>query len=621
MRKYLALLALLCYVPLIAQDCVGGAIRTDETYLYGRFETRMRSAAGSGVVSSFFMYNLDGNCNWPVENNEIDIEMTGISEDIYFTTHYPGPWFHSDSYDVSFNPHLQMHDYAFEWEPGIVRWFVDGNLVNVQAQSFVADLIHPMPIIMNLWAVDAPSWAGPWDPAILPVTSAYEYVKCYAYTPGAGNYGTSNNFTHLWTDDFNAYDSDRWTISEYGTWDGNYCNFHGSSVDFVGGKMELTLQPPFTNTEFVPVTITVDMSEANIGGSYFVNISGNFNNWCGSCAIMSHQGNGIYSLTVDLPPGRNEYVFSVNNWSTSSGPPLGSYCDFEPCDTYANYGLVVPTGSGPITVDPVCYGECLDCGMVALESKITLGACYNASTGLMNDDLRALGLIPTTEPYTTLSGFNHVGGGGESIAASVLNVSGNNAIVDWVFLELRDKSNSSNVLVTRSALLQRDGDIVDVDGVSKVTFPIAYDDYYVAVRHRNHLGVMTDAPVVFNTSTITSFDFSNPATGVWGSHAMRGLSGLKTMWPGNGNQNATVIYQGAGSDITPITSVVFTDPSNTTFQLTYPAQGYHVSDYNMDGQVIYQGSGSDILTLTQAVFTYPLNTSFQLTYPISEQLP
>ena len=33
----------------------GGELRTDQTFQYGRFETRMKAAPGSGVVNSFFL--------------------------------------------------------------------------------------------------------------------------------------------------------------------------------------------------------------------------------------------------------------------------------------------------------------------------------------------------------------------------------------------------------------------------------------------------------------------------------------------------------------------------------------------------------------------------------------
>ena len=77
---FLLFLGLIKLESIQAQDCTGAAISTHESYLYGRYETVMQSAAGSGIVSSFFLYNIETNCNWPAENNEIDVEMTGHSE-------------------------------------------------------------------------------------------------------------------------------------------------------------------------------------------------------------------------------------------------------------------------------------------------------------------------------------------------------------------------------------------------------------------------------------------------------------------------------------------------------------------------------------------------------------
>jgi len=43
-------------------------------------------------------------------------------------------------------------------------------------------------------------------------------------------------------------------------------------------------------------------------------------------------------------------------------------------------------------------------------------------------------------------------------------------------------------------LLQRDGDIVNADGTSPLFFSgIAGGNYYVSIKHRNHLGVMSAA--------------------------------------------------------------------------------------------------------------------------------
>lgn len=257
---------------------------------------------------------------------------------------------------------------------------------------------------------------------------------------------------------------------------------------------------------------------------------------------------------------------------------------------------------------------------INVTSATRLGGAGSAA--MMNDDLRQLGLIPLQEPYTGL-GFTHVGGGGgESTTATVLSSTGANAIVDWVFLELRDKNNPATVVATRAALIQRDGDIVDVDGTSTPEFdPISLDDYYLAIRHRNHLGVMSATPINFQGGANFMFDFTQMSNTTYGTNAMRNLGGINVQWAGNGDQNGSTVYQGNGSDILPVTIAVFTNPANGAFQSSFPLDAYDVADYNMDGQVIYQGSGSDILPITQSVFTNPANTGFQVTFPVTEQLP
>ena len=124
---------------------------------------------------------------------------------------------------------------------------------------------------------------------------------------------------------------------------------------------------------------------------------------------------------------------------------------------------------------------------VRLDLKVMLAGPYDAVSGLMRDDLRSSGLLPLGQPYSPI--YTHVGEGGtESVAPAVFSTTGANAIVDWVFVELRDKSNPALVLDTRAALLQRDGDVVDLDGVSPLRMTVPIGSYNVAVRHRNHLG-------------------------------------------------------------------------------------------------------------------------------------
>lgn len=68
-------------------------------------------------------------------------------------------------------------------------------------------------------------------------------------------------------------------------------------------------------------------------------------------------------------------------------------------------------------------------------------------------------------------------------------------IVDWVYLELRNPANSAVIVASRAALLTSSGDIVDLDGISPVTFSAVPGFYFVAVHHRNHLGVLSSAAI------------------------------------------------------------------------------------------------------------------------------
>jgi hypothetical protein len=368
--KYVHFLIIICLGPqLSAQDCIGGQIHTNEAYLYGRFEVSMRSVGVSGVVSSFFLYNLDVGCNWPEENNEIDIEMTGDDHDVLFTTHYPGPWYYTDTYSPPQSPHEALHDYAIEWEPGVVRWFMDGQLVNVQDQSFVQGLIHPMRIIMNLWAAEVEDWVGPWDPASMPLQSDYDYVRYYAYTPGSGDAGTGNNFSLTWEDHFDELNTDLWTVEDYGGFGGNYCTFKTSGVDFANGLLHLKMEAPDPNPPTVPVSFSVNTNGEGLLPSDVIFLNGTFNEWCGTCRPMTKDGD-VWSVTIDLPPGEHEFLFTKNFWEENGGAPLGSSCDFRPCDEWVNYGFTISEGDGPITLPTYCWGTCEDCATTSVETLL-----------------------------------------------------------------------------------------------------------------------------------------------------------------------------------------------------------------------------------------------------------
>lgn len=134
-----------------------------------------------------------------------------------------------------------------------------------------------------------------------------------------------------------------------------------------------------------------------------------------------------------------------------------------------------------------------------LSAKVLLQGPYDVSNSIMTDDLRSNGLLPAREPYSALLGMSaNLQNQAVLMRPGLQATTGNDAIVDWVLLELRNSSNPTILVARRAALLQRDGDVVEVDGVSPVKFiNIPTGDYYVAVRHRNHLGIMTQNTFTF----------------------------------------------------------------------------------------------------------------------------
>jgi hypothetical protein len=250
---------------------------------------------------------------------------------------------------------------------------------------------------------------------------------------------------------------------------------------------------------------------------------------------------------------------------------------------------------------------------VKVDADLMLEGPYNTGTLIMNDGLRSAGLIPLTEPYTSMGFTNAAGGGGETTTAGVLAVTGNDAIVDWVRIELRSAADPSAIVATRQCLVQRDGDVVSAnDGTSPVILNVGSAQYYVAVRHRNHLGVMTGSAMALSSSA-SAIPFTNPGTATYGTAAQKQVGSVQVLWAGNALIDSPaprlLKYTNTNNDRDPIlTAIGGTVPTNTV-------TGYLTTDTNLDGTVKYTGTGNDRdIILVNIGGVVPTNTR-------AEQLP
>lgn len=213
-------------------------------------------------------------------------------------------------------------------------------------------------------------------------------------------------------------------------------------------------------------------------------------------------------------------------------------------------------------LDQWCLEPTLVTG-VRVNIKTLLEGPYQSSTGLMKDNLRTGFLIPLQQPYAAAP-WNYTGT--EDIPFSLIFVGGVDAIVDWVLVEIRSAANPTTVLAQRAGLLQTDGDIVDIDGVSPLLISgITDGDYYVVIHHRTHLSAMTATPVTLTAAIGPTVDLSGaPAYGTNGTKLVGG---------------AYVLYEGDAFHDDVVNAA-----DRSALWNERNAAGYLQEDTNMDGQ-------------------------------------
>ena len=107
--------------------------------------------------------------------------------------------------------------------------------------SIVDDMNFSQKIMMNLWPAIWESWVGTWDENDTPKHAYYDYVRYYSYNPGLGDYGTDNNFSLLWEDDFNHFNQNIWEDNSSGSFNGNLCSFNPQNTNYYNGYLILSL--------------------------------------------------------------------------------------------------------------------------------------------------------------------------------------------------------------------------------------------------------------------------------------------------------------------------------------------------------------------------------------------
>jgi len=203
---------------------------------YGRFEARMRFAAGDGVVSSFFLWKSGSEMTgayW----NELDFEKVGADCHLQTNAIFGAPSTqHSQVNTLSADLCGAYHTYAFEWTPSYISFQVDGMEVRREtgttAQAFAQNATQGMQMHFNVWPGDA-SFGGNFSPSILPVHEYISWIRYSSYSNGT--------FSTAWTESFDAATAPSgWVTGNWASPKGNSTHTP-ANVNFIDGIAILSL--------------------------------------------------------------------------------------------------------------------------------------------------------------------------------------------------------------------------------------------------------------------------------------------------------------------------------------------------------------------------------------------
>src|SRR5690554_3348128 len=287
------------------------------------------------------------------------------------------------------------------------------------------------------------------------------------------------------------------------------------------------------------------------------------------CDVIS--SNNVYvNNNISIATGVNVSQSSIITGTPSFIDVNSNNYRLSSSDTKAkNKGVVLSSiPQTDLDGNPVPFGSLPDIGAyeyiegttggdnVNLNLKILLEGPFE--NGVMKTDINQANGLPLTQPYNTTP-WNY--SGNESVSSF------NPDIVDWILIELRSGTSASTMVARKAALLKNTGEVVDLDGQSKVRFEDVSDgSYYVVVYHRNHLGVMSSVPVQLNENS-NLYDFSSSPSSAYGNNALTDLGGGK--WG---------LMAGDGDNNNVINTIDYGSVGNHLFEV-----GYVLGDFDMNG--------------------------------------
>ena len=156
-----------------------GRVKMNGAFLYGRIEVRAKMPAGKGMWPAIWLLPRDG--SWPPE---VDLaEVLGDDPNTVHMTHHwgTGQADHQFDQDSFTGPDFSadFHTFTLEWEPGRLRWLIDG-----VERRVVTDHVPRVPMYLRINTSVGGDWPGlPDEHTAFPQQLQVYYVRVYQEQP------------------------------------------------------------------------------------------------------------------------------------------------------------------------------------------------------------------------------------------------------------------------------------------------------------------------------------------------------------------------------------------------------------------------------------------------------
>ncbi|NUU63654.1 hemoblobin-interacting domain-containing protein [Paenibacillus agri] len=168
---------------------------------YGKFEARIKLPKGQGLWPAFWMVPTESKYGTWASSGELDImEVRGrLPGEVDGTIHFGEGWPNNRATGTAYHfaegtDITDFHTYSVEWEPGEIRWYVDGEIYQILnnwdswGKNMPAKYAFPAPFDQDFYMIMNLAVGGTYDgnrepdASQLPAEMVVDYVRAYDLT-------------------------------------------------------------------------------------------------------------------------------------------------------------------------------------------------------------------------------------------------------------------------------------------------------------------------------------------------------------------------------------------------------------------------------------------------------